>query len=88
VGTATGTDRCCLWRLQAAPWTRTLRDALDTGHLRAALPGGLVSGSWPALVPPLRVSIDGCLVGNRVRARAELGPRVGSDHLPVLVELA
>ena len=72
----------------AAPWTRFLRDLLDEGALRAALPGGLFAGSWPALPPPLRVAVDGCLVGRGLRARAELGPRVGSDHLPVLVEVA
>lgn len=74
--------------LNAPAWTRSLRRALAAGDLRALLPGGLVAGSWPALPPPLRISIDGCLVGRGVRARAELGPRVGSDHLPVLVELA
>jgi endonuclease/exonuclease/phosphatase (EEP) superfamily protein YafD len=36
---------------------------------------------------PLRAPIDGCLVGGGLGARAELGPDVGSDHLPVLVEL-
>ena len=74
--------------LTAAPWTRSLRDLLAEGGLRAALPGGLFAGSWPALPPPLRVAVDGCLVGRGLRARAELGPRVGSDHLPVLVEVA
>ncbi len=74
--------------LNAAPWTRSLRHAIATGQLRALLPGGLFAGSWPALPPPLRVAIDGCLVGDGLRARARLGPRVGSDHLPVLVELS
>jgi endonuclease/exonuclease/phosphatase (EEP) superfamily protein YafD len=74
--------------LNAAPWSRSLRDALAAGALRAALPGGLLAGSWPAVPPPLRVAIDGCLVGTGLKARVELGPRVGSDHLPVLVELA
>ena len=74
--------------LNAAPWTRSLRDARAKGALRAVFPGGLFAGSWPALVPPLRVAIDGCLVGEGIKARAELGPRAGSDHLPVLVELA
>lgn len=74
--------------LNAAPWMRSLRRTLDRGGLRAALPGGLLDGSWPALPRPLRAPLDGCLVGAGVRARAELGPGVGSDHLPVLVELA
>lgn len=74
--------------LNAAPWTRSLRNLLAEADLRAALPGGLFAGSWPGLPPPLRVAIDGCLVGRGLEARAELGPGVGSDHLPVLVELA
>jgi endonuclease/exonuclease/phosphatase (EEP) superfamily protein YafD len=74
--------------LNAAPWTRSLRDVLTDGELRAALPGGFFAGSWPGLPPPLRVAIDGCLVGLGLKARAELGPGVGSDHLPVLIELA
>ena len=74
--------------LNAAPWMRSLRRALDRGGLQAALPGGLFDGSWPALPRPLRVPLDGCLVGAGVRAHAELGSGVGSDHLPVLVELA
>lgn len=74
--------------LNAAAWTRTLRRAMTDGRLRPLLPGGLFTGSWPAVPAPLRVAIDGCLVGRGLRGRATLGPRVGSDHLPVLVELA
>jgi len=74
--------------LNAAPWMRSFRRTLDRGGLRAALPGGVLDGSWPALPRPLRVPLDGCLVGVGVRAHAELGPGVGSDHLPVLVALA
>jgi endonuclease/exonuclease/phosphatase (EEP) superfamily protein YafD len=73
--------------LNATPWLRSLRRTLARADLRAALPGGPLGGSWPRLPRPLRVPIDGCLVGAGVRARAELGPDVGSDHLPVLVEL-
>lgn len=73
--------------LNAAPWTRSLRDLLAEGDLRAAFPGGLFAGSWPGLPPPLRVAVDGCLVGSGLEADASLGPGVGSDHLPVLAEL-
>lgn len=74
--------------LNAAPWMRSLRNVLEEGELRAALPGGFFAGSWPGLPRPLRVAVDGCLVGLGLKAHAELGPRVGSDHLPVLIELA
>ena len=74
--------------LNAAPWSASVRDALDEGDLRPALPGGPLAGSWPGVPPPLRIPVDGCLAGEGLRLRASLGPRVGSDHLPVLVELA
>ncbi|HSI98643.1 MAG TPA: endonuclease/exonuclease/phosphatase family protein [Gaiellaceae bacterium] len=74
--------------LNAAPWTRSLRNVLAEAELRVAFPGGLFAGSWPAVPRPLRVAIDGCLVGPGLQASARFGPRVGSDHLPVLVELS
>lgn len=73
--------------LNAAPWSRSLRRTLGRGGLRTAIPGGPLWGSWPKLPRPLRVPIDGCLVGEDLRARAESAPDVGSDHLPVLIEL-
>ena len=73
--------------LNAVPWMRTLRATVERGGLRAIVPGGPVGGSWPRVPRRLRAPIDGCLVGSDLRARAELGPDVGSDHLPLLVEL-
>jgi endonuclease/exonuclease/phosphatase (EEP) superfamily protein YafD len=73
--------------LNAVPWMGTLRQTLERGGLRAAVPGGPLGGSWPRVPRPLRAPIDGCLVGTGLRARARLGPDVGSDHLPLLVEL-
>jgi endonuclease/exonuclease/phosphatase (EEP) superfamily protein YafD len=45
--------------------------------------------SWPAwLVPALRIPIDHVLINEHWRVRQrEIGPAVGSDHLPVIVEL-
>jgi endonuclease/exonuclease/phosphatase (EEP) superfamily protein YafD len=85
---AQGPRRAICGDLNAAPWSRSLRDLLADGDFRAAFPGGLFGGSWLRLPRPLRVAIDGCLVGPGLRGRAELGPDVGSDHRPVVAELA
>jgi endonuclease/exonuclease/phosphatase (EEP) superfamily protein YafD len=75
--------------LNATPWLRSLRRTLAHADLSVAMPRGPLGlgGTWPRVPRPLRAPIDGCLVGAGLRARAELGPDVGSDHLPVLVEL-
>ncbi len=45
-------------------------------------------GSWPASLPCARIGLDHCLVSASIFVIAkQLGPRVGSDHLPVLVEV-
>ncbi len=66
----------------------------DSGLHNARQGQGLLP-SWPArydvvpAIPPfLRIPIDHCLVSDEISvARIRLGPRVGSDHLPLLVDL-
>ncbi len=42
--------------------------------------------SWPAYIFPLQIPIDHCLISEDVVVLArEMGPNVGSDHLPVIV---
>ena len=46
-------------------------------------------GSFPASSAILRIPIDHVLVSCEVGVRARrIGPDVGSDHLPVIVDLA
>jgi len=59
--------------------------------LRRTKPPLLLSGSWPARAPrPLRVAIDAVLVGPGVRVAAwqTLEVETGSDHVPVIAEIA
>jgi endonuclease/exonuclease/phosphatase (EEP) superfamily protein YafD len=72
-----------------------LADAFERAGLRSAMDEGGVAGrgtTWPrrgalAMVPGLR--LDHVLVGPEVECRrAEVGGDIGSDHLPVFVELA
>lgn len=70
-----------------SPWAANLRRALRLTDVRA---GQGVMPSWPAWLPAAcRLPIDHCLVSRDLTVRScRLGPRVGSDHLPLVVDLA
>lgn len=45
--------------------------------------------TWPDQIPPLRIQIDQCLADPAVHVtRFATGPGMGSDHLPLIVDLA
>ncbi len=69
-----------------SPWFRKLCDQAD---LASARRGVGVLGSWPASMPGfLRIPIDHVLVSPDVTvAGCRLGDAVGSDHLPIIVDL-
>lgn len=76
--------------LNAVPWSAAVRGLAATAGLRdTSLDRGL-HPSWPTNLPPaLRVPIDQCLATPDLRAVRKGTPSgVGSDHLPLLVELA
>jgi endonuclease/exonuclease/phosphatase (EEP) superfamily protein YafD len=70
-----------------SPWYRHLR---TQGRLTNARRGFGVLASWPTFLPPImRLPIDHCLVSDDlVVADCRLGPDFGSDHLPLIVDVA
>ncbi len=70
-----------------SPWFQRLQE--QTG-LRSARHGHGILPSWPTFAPAaMRIPIDHVLVSDDVSVRsARLGPDVGSDHLPVIVDLS
>lgn len=65
-------------------FTRLLRDT----NLRDSRLGYGVSASWHSQIPPLRIPIDHCLVSDEIVVqRREVGPYIGSDHYPLVIEL-
>ncbi len=76
--------------LNATPWSPWFADLLRDGGLRNSAQGRGLFGSWPALLPaPLRIPLDHCLVSPSIAViDRRMGPRIGGDHLPVLVELS
>jgi len=85
---ATDGPRLLLGDLNATPWSTPMVRLLERTGLEVA--GGPFGprGTWPSWLPVLRLPIDHVLHDAQVRiVRHELGPDVGSDHRPVVVDL-
>lgn len=74
--------------LNATPWSRPLKSAAAGGMLRATSLQPTWSASWPLL--PAAIPIDQVLAsdGHWAVVSRDVGPAIGSDHLPVIVTLA
>lgn len=74
--------------LNTTPWSPFFADLLRESGLRASLPARGLRGSWPAWLPVGKILLDHCLVSPGVAVREHrLGPRLGGDHLAVVIEL-
>jgi endonuclease/exonuclease/phosphatase (EEP) superfamily protein YafD len=73
----------------AGPWSHAFRDLLSTGRLVDSEKGFGLQPSFPATVNiVLRVPIDHLLASPDIGVLdRRLGPRLGSDHFPLLVDL-
>jgi endonuclease/exonuclease/phosphatase (EEP) superfamily protein YafD len=73
----------------SVPWSESIRDLADKADLRSIYGRFGLAGTWPAYAPPLRIPIDNCLVSEGVAVTGHrVGPDVGSDHLPLIVDFA
>ncbi|MBA3710689.1 MAG: endonuclease/exonuclease/phosphatase family protein [Planctomycetes bacterium] len=71
------------------PWSPVFHDLLRDGRLRDSHRGFGVQASWPSFAPPLWIPIDHCVVSSGVTVLSRtVGRRVGSDHYPLIVDLA
>jgi endonuclease/exonuclease/phosphatase (EEP) superfamily protein YafD len=62
---------------------------LAQSGLRSAVPGMQWLPTWPTFLPIAGIQIDHALVSPGITVRGvERGPRVGSDHWPLVVDLA
>jgi len=69
-------------------WSPRFEPLLKAGGLRDSRRGFGVQASWPAGTGLFKIAIDHCLVSPGVRVRdRRIGPGIGSDHLPVIVDL-
>lgn len=74
--------------LNTTPWSIAYRRLLRTTGLRNSAQGHGFQPTWPAVFPLLLIPIDHCLISTNVNTlRHHIGPAVGSDHYPVIVDL-
>jgi endonuclease/exonuclease/phosphatase (EEP) superfamily protein YafD len=87
---ALGTRAAVCGDFNTPPWSGPLRDFAADGNLRDLYGRSAWSAySWPTWSPLLRVPLDNCFVGEGIAVRGHHdGPGDGSDHRPLVVELA
>lgn len=74
--------------LNVTPWSPYFAELLRDSGLKNTSQGRGLFDSWPAWLPLARIPLDHCLVSQSIHViNKQLGPHVGSDHLPVVVEL-
>lgn len=74
--------------LNCTPWSPYFTDLLRESGLKNVSPRRDLFGSWPAWLPFGRIPLDHGLVSPTIRViEKHLGPPVGSDHLPLILEL-
>lgn len=75
--------------LNLTPWSPYFKQTLQRGGLNDSLAGFGLQPSWPVNRPLFRVPIDHCLVSPDVHIQSrKLGPAIGSDHFPLIVDFA
>lgn len=75
--------------LNDTPWSGTFRRLLADGGLRDSALGHSFRATWRSRNPLFGLPIDHVLIGSGVTARTRrVGPDIGSDHFPVIADLA
>lgn len=74
--------------LNATPWSYYFRRFVSESGLVDSSKGTGIHATWPAGFFPLRIPIDHCLASPDIGVAGKMiGGNVGSDHLPVIVDL-
>jgi len=73
--------------LNVTPWNYYFRRLVSESGLKDSSRGRGVHPSWPTFNVLMRIPIDHCLSSPAIAVvRREIGPKVGSDHFPLIVE--
>ncbi len=69
-------------------WAHHYNELVESTGLANARDGFGVLPSWPTNIPIAMIPIDHCLVSDEFTVLdVRTGPDIGSDHLPLIVEL-
>jgi endonuclease/exonuclease/phosphatase (EEP) superfamily protein YafD len=72
-----------------SPWTRPYRSLEESTGLRNTQRGLGLRPTWPTFLPVAMIPIDHALVSENVGiVETRTGPRIGSDHLPLIITIA
>ncbi len=75
--------------LNVTPWSPDYARLVRDSGLRDARRGHGILPTWPTMLPAMMIPLDHCLASPSLRVAAiRRGPHVGSDHLPLIVDLA
>ena len=75
--------------LNASPWSAHFRKLLKKTDVKNSMKGFGFQPSWPVKYRFLRIPIDQLLCSSRIAVQHRgIGPDVGSDHLPVIVDFS
>jgi endonuclease/exonuclease/phosphatase (EEP) superfamily protein YafD len=75
--------------LNMSMWSPYFRQFLKATRMKSSRQGFGVQPSWPADSPFLQIPIDHCLVSPKIQVKGNhIGPNVGSDHYPLIADLA
>jgi len=70
-------------------WSPGFRDLVRTSGLRDSRKGFGAHATWPSGSILLRIPLDHCLVSEDIEVlNRDVGPDVGSDHFPIVVDFA
>jgi endonuclease/exonuclease/phosphatase (EEP) superfamily protein YafD len=74
--------------LNTSPWSPAYRRVVRATGLRDGRQGFGLLPTWPAYLPWVAIPIDHCLVSPEIMVvQMRTGPKIGSDHLPLIVDL-
>jgi endonuclease/exonuclease/phosphatase (EEP) superfamily protein YafD len=75
--------------LNTSPWSCWFRRLLKESGLKNSMQGFGFQPSWPANIGFLRIPLDQILCSPEITVHnRQIGPDVGSDHLPVIVDFS
>ena len=86
---ATPGPKILLGDLNTSPWSYWFRRLIEESGMKDRSLGKGIRPTWPTDSILFRIPIDYCLVSEEMVVKdRQIGPDIGSDHFPVIVDLA